>query len=326
MKGSGSSFEGLLPFFLWFVSVGVVCYNGGMNSLTPHTAKQFHDFVERNKDNLLKSVHDDDGCKRVLVVDTETLSLKISSSGMWSVVYLNEGGWHVRSYWGEVGNYDREVGSVVRVSDEEMAEWYAYLTIVNVHNDNRRRAVLDDLYRFIPGFSLEYYGGSCPVQAEGSLNGLRFYFRYRGGFASLKVGVDAIGEPMYSASKEYGDELQGWATDGEFLDLFKELYLNLERSPFLWQFNATFIRDIEGTLHKKGDVEKQYSWGHTAEEAFEHFVNSGDRYAEMDGPLHEYWQMFLASVSLKPEPVNRDLRQFPDPEPVFEFRAVKGSE
>lgn len=38
------------------------------------------------------------------------------------------------------------------------------------------------------GFVIDWEGGACPYQAEGSFGGERFYFRYRSDNASLSVG------------------------------------------------------------------------------------------------------------------------------------------
>lgn len=40
---------------------------------------------------------------------------------------------------------------------------------------------------------VKYIGGACPVQAEGTVDGIPFYFRARGNGWSLSIGVDPIG-------------------------------------------------------------------------------------------------------------------------------------
>lgn len=37
------------------------------------------------------------------------------------------------------------------------------------------------------GIDIEYLGGNCPVQAEGSVDGYRFYFRARGDQWSVQI-------------------------------------------------------------------------------------------------------------------------------------------
>lgn len=39
-------------------------------------------------------------------------------------------------------------------------------------------------------------GGLCPVQAEGKINGLPFYFRSRGGSWSLSIAATPDGDPL----------------------------------------------------------------------------------------------------------------------------------
>jgi hypothetical protein len=38
--------------------------------------------------------------------------------------------------------------------------------------------------------------GTCPVQAEGKINGLPFYFRSRGGSWSLSIAATPDGDPL----------------------------------------------------------------------------------------------------------------------------------
>lgn len=37
---------------------------------------------------------------------------------------------------------------------------------------------------------IEYLGGNCPVQAEGTINGIHFYFRARGSHWVMIIGDD----------------------------------------------------------------------------------------------------------------------------------------
>ena len=51
------------------------------------------------------------------------------------------------------------------------------------------------------------FGGNCPVQAEGTLNDVDFYFRARGNYWSMSVGgEDVIGKPDWYFDEEYGDQ------------------------------------------------------------------------------------------------------------------------
>ncbi|OWO89704.1 hypothetical protein B5E41_30150 [Rhizobium esperanzae] len=60
------------------------------------------------------------------------------------------------------------------------------------------------------GYILDYLGGSVPVQGEGTIDGLPFYFRARGGQWSLEIGRDAnlpwddIQVPVWWHVEEWG--------------------------------------------------------------------------------------------------------------------------
>ena len=64
---------------------------------------------------------------------------------------------------------------------------------------------------------VEYLGGNCPVQAEGTVNGVPFYFRARGQHWSFAIGPDPVAvslgwEEGFYRSEEWGDSLfaAGW--------------------------------------------------------------------------------------------------------------------
>jgi hypothetical protein len=86
-----------------------------------------------------------------------------------------------------------------------------------------------------PTLVIENKGGACPYQAEGTLYGGRFYFRYRHGLARLNLHRDASDNlylPVkadYSVSIDYGDDLDGTLSHEEFYDLMDMLILKLTR-------------------------------------------------------------------------------------------------
>jgi len=60
-------------------------------------------------------------------------------------------------------------------------------------------------------------GGNCPVQAEGTVDGIPFYFRARGTHWSMSIGEDPVGiscgyKGGWHKEAEYGDEAYeaGW--------------------------------------------------------------------------------------------------------------------
>lgn len=56
---------------------------------------------------------------------------------------------------------------------------------------------------------IEHIGGFCPVQAEGTIDGVPFYFRSRGEHWAIAVGEDPVGillgEPGWMRRERYGD-------------------------------------------------------------------------------------------------------------------------
>jgi hypothetical protein len=77
----------------------------------------------------------------------------------------------------------------------------------------------------------EQTGYGCPTQWEGKLkDGRSFYFRYRGGTATLGIGAnidEAIGDAKESWLA-YGDALDGILEESAFKDVFGLLYLKHE--------------------------------------------------------------------------------------------------
>jgi hypothetical protein len=77
---------------------------------------------------------------------------------------------------------------------------------------------------------IEWIGGNCPVQAEGTVDGKEFYFRARGEAWSMQIGgQDVVGNPEWSYGEDYGDEpfAAGWMSEEEaraFIDKAIGLY------------------------------------------------------------------------------------------------------
>ena len=64
---------------------------------------------------------------------------------------------------------------------------------------------------------IDWIGGNCPVQAEGTIDGKSFYFRSRGEFWRLDIDGDTdAGEPEWSYGEPYGSWPDaGWITEDE---------------------------------------------------------------------------------------------------------------
>jgi len=62
-----------------------------------------------------------------------------------------------------------------------------------------------------PGVVLTQLGGNCPVQGEGFVGGIPFYFRSRWDRWSFSVGQDPVGEPSWYLESSYGPApAAGW--------------------------------------------------------------------------------------------------------------------
>lgn len=64
---------------------------------------------------------------------------------------------------------------------------------------------------------VNWLGGNCPVQAEGTVGGKKFYFRARYGHWSLSIGDDPVPSPEWYYEEEYGTEPfdAGWMSEDE---------------------------------------------------------------------------------------------------------------
>jgi len=63
-----------------------------------------------------------------------------------------------------------------------------------------------------PAIEIDYIGGNCPVQAEGRIGNVPWYFRARGQSWSMGIGGEPICGPHVRFDGEYGDNpyAAGW--------------------------------------------------------------------------------------------------------------------
>lgn len=63
-----------------------------------------------------------------------------------------------------------------------------------------------------PTIRIDTFGGNCPVQADGTIGGVPFYFRARGKHWSLGIGADPVGRPEWYIRRRYSwrKHLAGW--------------------------------------------------------------------------------------------------------------------
>ena len=71
-----------------------------------------------------------------------------------------------------------------------------------------------------PGVTITMLGGNCPVQAEGTIYNVPFYFRARGKHWSLGIGADPVVAPDWFMRRQYSDEeyAAGWIEEHEALE------------------------------------------------------------------------------------------------------------
>lgn len=73
------------------------------------------------------------------------------------------------------------------------------------------------------GVVVETSGGNCPVQIEGRVGDVPFYFRARGAHWSLGIGNDPIGDPEWEYEEPYGEWPEaGWMPLHEAYDFLIE--------------------------------------------------------------------------------------------------------
>lgn len=185
-----------------------------------------------------------------------------------------------------------------------------------------------ELFKRIPSLQLHSAGGMLPFQAEGTIDGLPFYFRYRSDYMSLTVAASERDEfwskPLYQAGQEYGDGdgYGGVLSHEEFMEQFPKMVKMLKKAPLLWEFKGRYLQDNEEFNHTAGKEVTRHAWGYTAEEAYACLHSM--EYFE-DESLHETMRKVAENQNLSPISSTVDDRVFPDPEPDF-AALVKDSE
>lgn len=216
----------------------------------------------------------------------------------------------------EVGPLDTLLAIADAADDDEDDEPNLYMT------DPGRWAALSVA---IPGLLVESAGGACPYQSEGTIKGYPYYFRYRNGSASLKIGMPGT-KPygwdtvLWDASKNHGDDYDGFLEPEEFANLMIELVPHLSRSPRTWQFTANKIKfDDNSQPYTDGERESRGCVHDTIEEAAERILE-GARSGNYGLPDYSHL------LDLEPVPGQVEERVWPDPEPLFETTVNKIAE
>lgn len=71
-----------------------------------------------------------------------------------------------------------------------------------------------------PTIHINWLGGKCPVQAEGTINGKPFYFRSRGDWWCIEIG---FGKAGWKYEESYGNWPEaGYITDDEAMEFIRQ--------------------------------------------------------------------------------------------------------
>lgn len=86
------------------------------------------------------------------------------------------------------------------------------------------------------GIHIEYIGGNCPVQSEGTIGGKPFYFRARGRRWSMSIGGhDVVSQPDWYTEEPWGD--------GEFAAGWMPQHVALGKIAYAFGAYVEFIKD-----------------------------------------------------------------------------------
>ncbi len=195
--------------------------------------------------------------------------------------------------------------------------------------DLPRKYIYADLHNRIPSLIMTQAGGACPFQAEGTIDGQAFYFRYRGGSASLRVGEQTEGEvisaSLWSAGMEYGHGLDGDLSPAEFTYLFCSLVRGLEKSMYRYDFylksegpGAVITKTrSDGTTYTR--PKHLFGWGHNPWDARRECCEREKDYRErfpteyLDDPAPELCDYVTDTI---------DTRVYPKVRPAFHVTSV----
>lgn len=179
---------------------------------------------------------------------------------------------------------------------------------LDIIQDAAHRRDFAELYARVPGLHITSAGGVAPYQVEGTWLGYAFYFRFRGGSATLTIARkddELFSRPLWSAATSHGDDWSGWLNRKEFTSLFCELAGKLGKAWFRFEFQVLSMPEpsLDGFLpaQQSSDIPtREWVWAYTVEEARER--------------LKEYP---YNSVQYAHEPITNDDRVYPETTPEF---------
>ena len=169
------------------------------------------------------------------------------------------------------------------------------------------------IYARVPGLYIDGMGGSAPFQADGTWGeGFTWYFRYRHGYASLKVGWNESDDqdkqygylinPHWVAGVKYSDdEYDGSLEVPEFTKLFCRLAKELKSEPFAYEFKQ-LNPDPKGIIPMPATIR---AW------------DAKKARLELDGKPYPYNSPHFKDKEYAMEPLSEDIRVYPWPAPKF---------
>lgn len=77
--------------------------------------------------------------------------------------------------------------------------------------------------RSVPELKIESLGGNCPVQGDGTIDGVPFYFRAQGQRWSMGIGGDVVMAPEWKRSERWGENKfsAGWMSFNEAMAIIE---------------------------------------------------------------------------------------------------------
>lgn len=77
----------------------------------------------------------------------------------------------------------------------------------------------------MPDIKAEITCGACPLQIEGTINGVPFYFRSRWDRWRIGIGGEPVGEPEWERSENWGDNpgAAGWMPEETGMEIVEEM-------------------------------------------------------------------------------------------------------
>jgi hypothetical protein len=164
------------------------------------------------------------------------------------------------------------------------------------------------------GYVLAWIGGSCPIQAEGLIDGHPLYFRARGSQWSLTIGIDDGREPpLFGYLEEWGK----WPDAGymaeevalEMIDKAVGIYREREPTP-VSRGDADWPRHVM-IAWSEGRLDTRNAMGCLDLDEYELEALAASMSLEV-GPLHAEYKRAVAlldAVNRDTDPVREDVQR-----------------